>query len=51
MDKEKSKKQLPDCDNCSAYKYCDTVVSSVKLCNSITNKQESKNNTNNKTDK
>lgn len=23
------------CDGCSAYKYCDVVISSIKLCNRI----------------
>lgn len=26
------------CEHCSAYKYCDVVISSIKLCNKLKNK-------------
>lgn len=28
-----------ECYGCSAYKYCDTVISSIKLCKTKTHKQ------------
>lgn len=28
-----------ECYGCSAYKYCDTVVSSIKLCKAKNNKK------------
>lgn len=41
----------PNCAGCSAYKYCDTVVSSTILCNykenDSTNNKNNKNNGNN----
>lgn len=42
----------PNCAGCSAYKYCDTVVSSTILCNykkenDFTNNKNNKNNGNN----
>lgn len=35
-------KRLVECETCSVYKYCGTMVSSVRLCRSIHKQKEEK---------
>lgn len=36
-------KKKPMCEGCSVYKYCGTMVSSIRLCKSIHKQKEEKN--------